>query len=1109
MTSPLRRMRAALALGTGLALLCACALAAAAQTTGTIRGKVTDATTGRPVDGAQLYVAGTDLGTLSNADGQYQFTVRAGTVELRSRRVGYATATQQVTVTPGEATVADFSLKQAAIGLDAVVVTGTGAETEKRKLGNTVATIDAAALKNAPVVSFSEQLAAREPGVSVLPSGGLTGEGARIRIRGSASLSQPNEPIVYVDGVRVDRAGGFGDLIGTGGGGSPSRLDDINPEAIERIEVLKGAAAATLYGTEASSGVIQIFTKVGSRGAPRFDIVSEAGAISEPGSRYEPNFGFARTAAEAQRLGLFYYNDANALQPFQVFSRPVITSLFETGYTTTQSASVSGGTPGVTYYVNGRFYQENGPWGARELGPAQDFDHKVQGSASVVILPTDNVKLRVNAEYADASHETPSNNNNIYGTTAQAIFAKPELATCYPGGVPTGDGHCALPDASGNPIPGTIGPGNPLGQARFATVRENMQERIRQSTKHFTGNVNAVYQPWSQLAVEGTFGVDVVNQVSTDFAPFGHNVDHFIGLDTLGYKFLDDRTFREITAEAKATWTRHFGEHFASTFVAGGQGFVVHLEDAAEGGEQFPGPGLEVVGAGANPTIYERRLETVNAGGFAQEQLGYKDFAFVTAGARYDRNSAFGRTSEGVWYPKASLSVLPSALSGWGNSALTSRISTLRLRAAVGQSGLQPGAFSKLTTFESLSSELGPGVAPSNLGNKDLRPEKSTEWEVGSEIGVLHDRAAVEVTYWNRVTRDALYPRQFAPSGGFRNPQLVNIGRIDAHGWEIGLTGLPLSKADLSVKLFANAAFLHEIVTSLGGAPPLKVGGSYPRYRNFVKEGYAPGALFGAKLVQPCSVRPAGATYPCLQPGQLPYDVNGDGQFDTDADLLAYFAVPHSLNALLPIRVDESGTGDFLSNYLGKSTPDWAGSFGMSATILRNFELSSVFEYKTGNYTITNLTYAFRNANASIGRNSQRAADVESTVLNPASTPEQRVAAAKEWLSLRALTPYDGLNQNENGKFLRWRELSLTYNVPAEWASRKLGLRYASLTASVRNLALWTGYTGIDPELNVYGRGTADAGVDLGGINQNFGEAIDAFGLALPRRYTFSVRIGF
>src|SRR6266568_4199960 len=229
----------------------------------------------------------------------------------------------------------------------------------------------------------------------------------------------------------------------------------------------------------------------------------------------------------------------------------------------------------------------------------------------------------------------------------------------------------------------------------------------------------------------------------------------------------------------------------------------------------------------------------------------------------------------------------------------------------------------------------------------------------------------------------------------------------------------PISRPEFSLKVFGNAAFLHEIVTSLGGSPPLKVGGSYPRYRNFVKEGYAPNSLFGAKLVGPCSQRPAGATYACLQPGQNPYDLNGDGQFDTDADLLAALGTPRSLGSLLPIRVDENGNGDFLDHYLGKSTPDWAGSFGLSATLFKNFELSSLFEYKVGNYTITNLTFAFRNSNATIGRNSEQGARVEATMLNPASTAQQRVDAAKEWLKLRALTPYDGVNQNENGKFVR------------------------------------------------------------------------------------------
>src|SRR2546425_6924895 len=256
--------------------------------------------------------------------------------------------------------------------------------------------------------------------------------------------------------------------------------------------------------------------------------------------------------------------------------------------------------------------------------------------------------------------------------------------------------------------------------------------------------------------------------------------------------------------------------------------------------------------------------------------------------------------------------------------------------------------------------------------------------------------------------------------------------------------------------MFARAAFWGECGTSLGGAPPLKVGGSYPRYRNFVREGYAPGALFGAKLVQPCSQRPAGATYACLQPGENPYDLNSDGNFDTDADLLAALGSPRSLPN--PKRVDENGDGNFLDHYQGKSTPDWAGSFGLNATILRNFELSSLFEYKFGNYTITNLTFAFRNANPILGRNSRKTAEVEATMFNPASTAQDRLQAVKEGTTLKALTPYDGLNPNHNRKFLRWRELSLTYNVPTEWASRKLGLRYVSLrseehTSELQSLA--------------------------------------------------------
>lgn len=1103
MSSPLRWSTRAVTLGACLVLCALVAPPVSAQVTGTVRGQLIDVTTRRPVDGAEVYVIGTDLRTLSNANGRFELNVKAGEVDVRVRRFGYASVTKHATVPAGEAVTVDFELNQAAIGLDAIVVTGAGAETEKRKLGNTVATIDATSLQNAPIANISEALAAREPGVSVLPSGGLAGEGARIRIRGIASLSQANEPIVYIDGVRVDRSGGFGDYIGTGGGGTPSRLDDINPDAIDHIEILKGAAAATLYGTEASAGVIQVFTKAGTRGAPRFDFTSEQGVSNYPKGRYHPNAGFARTAAQAQYLGYFYFRDSTALQPYQVFQREFIPALFETGYANTYSGSVSGGTPAVTYFVNARLQKENGPFGNAQLGPASDRDRKVQGSASLVLLPTDNLRIRVNTQYVDAHHETPANNNNIFGTISTMIFGKPEKAGCNSVADVTGNGDCRI---GGNPS-AAIAPGNPFGSPAFNTVRETMQELYGQNTKHFTGSVNIGYQPTPQLNAEATFGVDMTNQISTDFAPFGHNVDGVVGFDPEGFKFLDNRTRREITAELKGTWNRPFGTSFQSTLVAGGQGFLTHLDDEGIGGEVFPGPGLEVTSAGLYKSTYERILETVNVGAFVQEQLGYRDFAFATLGARYDRNSAFGKTSQGVWYPKAGVSFIPSALSRWGHSALTSRISTLRFRAAIGQSGLQPGAFDKFTTFSPLPAETGPGLQPDNLGNPNLKPEISTEREIGMEIGLARDRVAFEATYYRRTTSDALYPRQFPVSGGFTNLQLDNIGEIKGAGWELNVRALVFNRPGLAVNVFANGAWSWTYVTDLGGAPPLKVGGSYPRYRNFVIEGYPVGSLFGAKLVQPCTQRPAGATYACLAAGQNPYDVNGDGVFDTDADLLAYLAVPRTLNNLAPVRVDEDGDGDYLDHYLGKSYPDWQGSFGANATFLRNFELGALLEYKFGHYTITNLTDAFRNSNAGIGRNTRATAEVEATVMNPASTAQQRLDAAKRWLKLRALTPYDGLNQNENGAFLRWRELSLTYNLPGRWSEQHLGLRSVSIRASVRNLALWTGYTGIDPELNVFGRGAASA--DLNGIDQNFGDAIDAFGFALPRRFTFAVRFGF
>jgi hypothetical protein len=289
----------------------------------------------------------------------------------------------------------------------------------------------------------------------------------------------------------------------------------------------------------------------------------------------------------------------------------------------------------------------------------------------------------------------------------------------------------------------------------------------------------------------------------------------------------------------------------------------------------------------------------------------------------------------------------------------------------------------------------------------------------------------------------------------------------------------------------------------------VKVQGSYVRIRGFIKEGYAPGALFGAKVMAPCSTYgnpSADAKGGCLQAGQTPYDLNNDGRPDTEDEVRATLGrAPIDPTNLRLLRADDDGNGDFLDHYQGKPFPDWQGAFGGNVRLGRAWRLGTLFEYKAGNYTITNLTDAFRNSSPTLGRNNLPSATVTATLLNPASTGDQRYAAAQQWLGLVALSPYDGYNQNDPGDFIRWRELSLTWTAPTAFASR-VRARDLALVFAARNLLLWTKYPGTDPEINF--NGTSNS-LDANQTDNNFYDASDTFGLPIPRRFTISARLGF
>ena len=1081
--------------------------ALAAQATGTVEGTVVNAGTRRPLSSVQVLVAGTtgSAGAITNDQGVFRLlNVSAGQHTVRTRLIGYAPVAKPVTVVAGETARIAIELSPSALELNAVVSTGTGGGTvEARKLGNTVASVEAP--PNAPITSFSDVLQGREPGVVVLPSSGTTGEGARIRIRGNASLSQSNEPIVYVDGVRIDNGGGFGaGFVGTGGGGRPSRLDDIDPTAIEKIEVLKGAAAATLYGTEASNGVLLITTKKGAMSAPRWTFDYDEAAKAYPHDRIEPQWGFARSDSQATRLSQHYGVPITAFQPF---SRDVVGGLFQTGHAHTLNGQVIGGTGLIDYFGSLRALVEDGPFTAKNFNwqnrgvNMADVNNNYQGTLTLGLSPTRTFKLQSTALYTTRHQDIPENNNSIYAPFTVALFSKPENAQCDasktsptdPTNGSTGHGLC-------------IGPGNPTGASSFGSERELLQPSIKQDARHFNGHIRGSYIPTTHFNLDGTFGVDFSAQRSTYFIPFGNNYDKRINRANNGSASVDDRTHQELTVSINGGWQSVVPvTHLSSNLIFGTQGFLTRENDESAANQGFPGPGIEVVGGGSSPRVFEQFASIVNAGYFAQEQLGYHDWAFATTGGRFDYNSAFGKTTAPAFYPQASLSIIPSDRAAWQGSFLSRLMSTFRIRAAIGRAGKQPGAFDKLTTYQALTSTTGAGLVPANLGNPNLKPEVSTEWEFGSEIGLAGDRVSLDLTRWQRSVKDALYSRQFPVTGGFIASQLANIGLLDAWGWDAKLKAFLVNRPGLSADVYANTGFLSQIVKSLGGAPPSKVGGSYPRYRNFIKEGYSPGSFFGAKLPDACAAgkttTPKGGL--CLQPGQLPFDVHKQGRPDTEAELLAFLSVPRDLSTVDPIAADDNNTGDKLSAYQGKPTPDYEGSFGGTLTYHTNWRIGTNLEYRAGHYTISDLTDAFRKASPSNGGNTHLRAQVEAIMLNPASTARQRLDAAKIYAyQLRALSPYDGLNQQYAGDFIRWRELSLTYIAPTRWANLVGGSKL-QFTVAARNFKLWTRYPGTDPEINVFSRTSG------GGTDAVAGESIDAFGFPIPRMVSFNVRVGF
>src|SRR5262245_12313339 len=257
------------------------------QNTGTVAGRVTDRQTERPLANVQVRILGSNRGAVTDDSGSYRvLNIPAGSAQIAVLRLGYGPQSRAITVPAAGSVTADFRMAIAVATLDAITVTATGQTERKRENGAPTATIDSSALNKAVISTLSDVLSSRVAGVVVQTAAGETGAGSRIRIRGSNSISLSNDPLLIIDGIRADNSS-QSSAQGTGGQ-LPSRFNDINPEEIEDVEIIKGPAAAALYGTAAANGVIQVTTKKGRAGRTRWEAFAETGTLKDVND-YPPN----------------------------------------------------------------------------------------------------------------------------------------------------------------------------------------------------------------------------------------------------------------------------------------------------------------------------------------------------------------------------------------------------------------------------------------------------------------------------------------------------------------------------------------------------------------------------------------------------------------------------------------------------------------------------------------------------------------------------------------------------------------------------------------------------------------------------------------------------
>ncbi|WP_297337110.1 SusC/RagA family TonB-linked outer membrane protein [Algoriphagus sp.] len=973
----------------------------------TISGKVTAEEDGQPLPGVSIVVQGTSTGTVTDIDGNYSINVPNSESILVFSFIGFES--QEILV--GNTTTINVVLATEESQLDEVIVTAFGISQEKKSLGYSAQSIDAEAITKSRQPNLVNSLQGQVAGVQITNSGGAPGQSARIIIRGINSLdpSADNQPLFVVDGVPVDNS-----TIEAANDRTPrgmsNRIADINPNDIESMSVLKGAAATALYGVRAANGAVIITTKKGKAGEIRVNFNSSLGfdkLVKKPRLQKEYGQGFSGERDDSSFWPSWGANIAEENDPNYVY-QDNWTRAFDTGVNFDNSLSVSGGNENATFYTSiGRLDQKG-------IIPFSNWDRtsaKLSGT----------IKVNEKFNFSGSMNYTNSGGNRVpHDRFLERMMYWSETQDVR---------DYINPDGTMKTYANT----NPIYDARFATYEDNVNRII--------GNINLNYSPTDWLTFSYRLGMDNYSDSRTEITPGPMGIDGEVALSSTGFLEETRINSRDLTSNFYITLRKQWNEDWNTTLRFGNDVFERRFDRVTATGSNFVIPGFYNLNNTTQIFASQGKSMRRLVGFYGDLMVDYKNYLFLNITGRNDISSTLPVDNNSFFYPSINLSYAFSE-----HLEMPSWVTFGKLRASWAQVGKDTNPHILGATF------VSPAIFPLNgqvgfsrnstFGDPLLRPEQTTSVEVGTQLAFLNNRASLDVTYYKSNAKDQIIPVPISDATGFSS-YITNAGEIENRGWEIVLGGTPIERGDFRWDVTANITTnQNEIVSIREGIDQIVVGSQFGYVGSTVtmilKEGRPYGDIYGSSYVRPDA--------------------------DPDSEVLDR-SLPQLIGANgFPVR-----TGSQL--VLGNAVPKVFGGLRNDFNY-KGFELSFLVDFRAGvdQYSqFDNFLSAFGKQEASLARNDFR---VFPGVLADGSPNNQEVwlgqGVGPDGVNYGAgywRNHYRTTSENfvVDASFIKLRNITLAYNLRPNLIERT-PFRTARISVAANNIILYTPWDGFDPE---------------------------------------------